>query len=65
MKYPVHIHLLLSVSLFLIILGQGLQNWGEFSSIRQWLTGTLIVLWLVHLLLTIIIRYKKHQKEYI
>jgi len=65
MKYPVSIHLLLSVGLFLIILGQGLQNWGEFSSIRQWLTGALIVLWLVHLLLTVTIRYKKHQNEHI
>ncbi|MFC2946936.1 hypothetical protein [Virgibacillus sediminis] len=64
MKHRVSIQLLLTVSLFLIILGQDLQNWEEFSSIRQWLTGTLIVIWLVHLLLTITILYKKFQQKH-
>jgi hypothetical protein len=39
-----------------------LQKWGDFSSIRQWLTGTLIVLWLVHLFTTFTLYFKKRKK---
>jgi len=61
MKNPISIHLLASVSMFLIILGQGLQSWREFSSVRQWLTGVLVSIWLVHLCKTFILLYKNRQ----
>ena len=58
MKHQINIHLLISASLFLIILGQGLQNWAEFSSIRQWLTGVSVATWIVHLCITFILLFK-------
>ena len=65
MKKQISINYLLSISIFLIILGQGLQNWGDFSSTRQWLTGLLIVLWLVHLFTTFTPYFKKRKNEHI
>ncbi len=59
------INFLLSIIIFLIIFSQGLQNWGDFSSIRQWLTGVLIVLWLVHLFTTFTLYFKERNKEHI
>ncbi|MFD2656312.1 hypothetical protein [Gracilibacillus thailandensis] len=63
MKYSITIHLLISASLLLILFAQDLQNWGDFSSIRQWLTGFAIIVWLMHLftILYLTIRNKKER----
>ncbi|WP_428912181.1 hypothetical protein [Niallia sp. Krafla_26] len=63
MKKQISINFLVSISIFLIILGQGLQNWEDFSSIRQGLTGALMVLWLVHLFTTFTLYFNKRKKE--
>ncbi|WP_018930849.1 hypothetical protein [Gracilibacillus lacisalsi] len=63
MKYSITIHLLVSASLLLILFAQDLQNWGEFSSIRQRLTGFAVIVWLIHLftILYLTIRNKKES----
>src|SRR5699024_10537378 len=65
MKNPISIHLLASVSIFLIILGQGLQSWREFSSVRQGLTAILVFIWLVHLCKTFILLYRYRYLHYL
>jgi hypothetical protein len=62
MKYPMIIHYLLLASFILIISGQDWKNWSDFSLLRQWLMGTGIIIFLVHLLLIVVIHIKAYKK---
>lgn len=63
MKYRLSIHLLIFISMTLIILGQSLQDWGEFSLIRRWTTGIFIAVWLVNLFVFFTPSYKSTKKN--
>ncbi len=59
MKNQKYIMLLTSISIFLIIMVQDLQRWGEYSAFRQSVIGTLIVLWFVHFVIMLKILYSR------